>query len=214
MDSIRKIFDDAMKKAGISSESSNEDIIETEPMPSEATTETVDDLIKTESASIGGTLPSEDVESLWDLSELDPDIYKDVFLSSDSDPEASTDSVNEDTPTIVEGRIVSAGTGNESTSVRAIGASVRRVSLDDDIESIGEEELEEDMEENPLEEENESLDNVMEVEEDEVAALFGEKIEIRPQVRQLLDKYGTLPASQLLQEIREVNQLLNEGNDK
>ncbi len=214
MDSIRKIFDDAMKKAGISSESSNEDIIETEPMPSEATTETVDDLIKTESASIGGTLPSEDVESLWDLSELDPDIYKDVFLSSDSDPEASTDSVNEDTPTIVEGRIVSAGTGNESTSVRAIGASVRRVSLDDDIESIGEEELEEDMEENPLEEENESLDNVMEVEEDEVAALFGEKIEIRPQVRQLLDKYGTLPASQLLQEIREVNQLLNDGNDK
>ena len=214
MDSIRKIFDDAMKKAGISSESSNEDIIETEPMPSEATTETVDDLIKTESASIGGTLPSEDVESLWDLSELDPDIYKDVFLSSDSDPEASTDSVNEDTPTIVEGRIVSAGTGNESTSVRAIGASVRRVSLDDDIESIGEEELEEDMEENPLEEENESLDNVMEVEEDEVAALFGEKIEIRPQVRQLLNKYGTLPASQLLQEIREVNQLLNDGNDK
>ena len=214
MDSIRKIFDDAMKKAGISSESSNEDITETEPMPSEATTETVDDLIKTESASIGGTLPSEDVESLWDLSELDPDIYKDVFLSSDSDPEASTDSVNEDTPTIVEGRIVSAGTGNESTSVRAIGASVRRVSLDDDIESIGEEELEEDMEENPLEEENESLDNVMAVEEDEVAALFGEKIEIRPQVRQLLDKYGTLPASQLLQEIREVNQLLNEGNDK
>ena len=154
------------------------------------------------------------MESLWDLSELDPDIYKDVFLSSDSDPEASTDSVNEDTPTIVEGRIVSAGTGNESTSVRAIGASVRRVSLDDDIESIGEEELEEDMEENPLEEENESLDNVMEVEEDEVAALFGEKIEIRPQVRQLLDKYGTLPASQLLQEIREVNQLLNDGNDK
>ena len=214
MDSIRKIFDDAMKKAGISSESSNEDITETEPMPSEATTETVDDLIKTESASIGGTLPSEDVESLWDLSELDPDIYKDVFLSSDSDPEASTDSVNEDTPTIVEGRIVSAGTGNESTSVRAIGASVRRVSLDDDIESIGEEELEEDMEENPLEEENESLDNVMAVEEDEVAALFGEKIEIRPQVRQLLDKYGTLPASQLLQEIREVNQLLNDGNDK
>ena len=214
MDSIRKIFDDAMKKAGISSESSNEDITETEPMPSEATTETVDDLIKTESASIGGTLPSEDVESLWDLSELDPDIYKDVFQSSDSAPEASTDSVNEDTPTIVEGRIVSAGTGNESTSVRAIGASVRRVSLDDDIESSGEEELEEDMEENPLEEENESLDNVMEVEDDEVAALFGEKIEIRPQVRQLLDKYGTLPASQLLQEIREVNQLLNEGNDK
>ena len=214
MDSIRKIFDDAMKKAGISSESSNEDITETEPMPSEATTETVDDLIKTESASIGGTLPSEDVESLWDLSELDPDIYKDVFQSSDSDTEASTDSVNEDTPTIVEGRIVSAGTGNESTSVRAIGASVRRVSLDDDIESSGEEELEEDMEENPLEEENESLDNVMEGEDDEVAALFGEKIEIRPQVRQLLDKYGTLPASQLLQEIREVNQLLNEGNDK
>ena len=210
MDSIRKIFDDAMKKAGISSESSNEDITETEPMPSEATTETVDDLIKTESASIGGTLPSEDVESLWDLSELDPDIYKDVFQSSDSDPEMSPESVNEDTPTIVEGRIVSADAGSESTSVRAIGASVKRVSLDDDIESSVEEELGE----NLVEEENESLDNVMEIEEDEVAALFGEKIEIRPQVRQLLDKYGTLPASQLLQEIREVNELLNEGNDK
>ena len=85
---------------------------------------------------------------------------------------------------------------------------------EDWLEEEDEEELEEDMEENPLEEENESLDNVMEVEDDEVAALFGEKIEIRPQVRQLLDKYGTLPASQLLQEIREVNQLLNEGNDK
>lgn len=214
MDSIRKIFDDAMKKAGISGESSNEDIVETEPMPSEAANETVENLINTEAASIGGTLPSEDVESLWDLSELDPDIYKDVFQSSDSDPEMSPESVNEDTPTIVEGRIVSADAGSESTSVRAIGASVKRVSLDDDIESSVEEELEEDMEENLVEEENEPLDNVMEIEEDEVAALFGEKIEIRPQVRQLLDKYGTLPASQLLQEIREVNELLNEGNDK
>ena len=214
MESIRKIFDDAMKKAGISGESSNEDIVETEPMPSEAANETVENLINTEAASIGGTLPSEDVESLWDLSELDPDIYKDVFQSSDSDPEMSPESVNEDTPTIVEGRIVSADAGSESTSVRAIGASVKRVSLDDDIESSVEEELEEDMEENPVEEENEPLDNVMEIEEDEVAALFGEKIEIRPQVRQLLDKYGTLPASQLLQEIREVNELLNEGNDK
>ena len=214
MDSIRKIFDDAMKKAGISGESSNEDIVETEPMPSEAANETVENLINTEAASIGGTLPSEDVESLWDLSELDPDIYKDVFQSSDSDPEMSPESVNGDTPTIVEGRIVSADAGSESTSVRAIGASVKRVSLDDDIESSVEEELEEDMEENLVEEENEPLDNVMEIEEDEVAALFGEKIEIRPQVRQLLDKYGTLPASQLLQEIREVNELLNEGNDK
>ena len=214
MESIRKIFDDAMKKAGISGESSNEDIVETEPMPSEAANETVENLINTEAASIGGTLPSEDVESLWDLSELDPDIYKDVFQSSDSDPEMSPESVNEDTPTIVEGRIVSADAGSESTSVRAIGASVKRVSLDDDIESSVEEELEEDMEENLVEEENEPLDNVMEIEEDEVAALFGEKIEIRPQVRQLLDKYGTLPASQLLQEIREVNELLNEGNDK
>ena len=210
MDSIRKIFDDAMKKAGISGESSNEDIVETEPMPSEAANEAVENLINTEAASIGGTLPSEDVESLWDLSELDPDIYKDVFQSSDSDPEMSPESVNEDTPTIVEGRIVSADAGSESTSVRAIGASVKRVSLDDDIESS----VEEDMEENLVEEENEPLDNVMEIEEDEVAALFGEKIEIRPQVRQLLDKYGTLPASQLLQEIREVNELLNEGNDK
>ena len=214
MDSIRKIFDDAMKKAGISGESSNEDIVETEPMPSEAANETVENLINTEAASIGGTLPSEDVESLWDLSELDPDIYKEVFQSSDSNPEMSPESVNEDTPTIVEGRIVSADAGSESTSVRAIGASVKRVSLDDDIESSVEEELEEDMEENLVEEENEPLDNVMEIEEDEVAALFGEKIEIRPQVRQLLDKYGTLPASQLLQEIREVNELLNEGNDK
>ena len=210
MDSIRKIFDDAMKKAGISGESSNEDIVETEPMPSEAANEAVENLINTEAASIGGTLPSEDVEALWDLSELDPDIYKDVFQSSDSDPEMSPESVNEDTPTIVEGRIVSADAGSESTSVRAIGASVKRVSLDDDIESS----VEEDMEENLVEEENEPLDNVMEIEEDEVAALFGEKIEIRPQVRQLLDKYGTLPASQLLQEIREVNELLNEGNDK
>ena len=213
MDSIRKIFDDAMKKAGISGESSKEDIVETELMPSEAANETVDDLINTESGHIGGRLPSEDVESLWDLSELDPAIYTDVFQAADSGPEMSPESVNEDTPTIVEGRIVSADPGSEATPVRAIGARVRRVSLDD-IESGEEEELEEEIEENLLEEENESLDNVMEVEEDEVAALFGDKIEVRPQVRQLLDKYDTLPASQLLQEIVEVNQILNEGNDK
>ena len=38
--------------------------------------------------------------------------------------------------------------------------------------------------------------------------LFAEKIEVRPQVRQLLDKYGTIPIDQLAKEIKEVAELL------
>jgi hypothetical protein len=57
----------------------------------------------------------------------------------------------------------------------------------------------------------EQVGNVMELEDgedNEVSALFGEKVEVRPQVKQLLDKYGTVPAEQLLREVQDTRQLL------
>ena len=49
-------------------------------------------------------------------------------------------------------------------------------------------------------------------EADEVSALFGEKVEVRPQVKQLLDKYGTVPAEQLLREVQDTNRLLSQDD--
>ena len=39
--------------------------------------------------------------------------------------------------------------------------------------------------------------------------LFAEKIEVRPQVAQLLDKHGTVTIDQLKQELLEVYELLS-----
>jgi hypothetical protein len=46
-------------------------------------------------------------------------------------------------------------------------------------------------------------------EESEMSDLFAEKIEVRPQVRQLLDKYGTVSIDQLTKELKEVSELLS-----
>ena len=74
-----------------------------------------------------------------------------------------------------------------------------------------EEEEEEDVPETEVAPVEEQVGNVMELEDgedNEVSALFGEKVEVRPQVKQLLDKYGTVPAEQLLREVQDTKQLL------
>ena len=67
--------------------------------------------------------------------------------------------------------------------------------------------------ENSVEEEQPSvLASNIEVdsaEESEMGDLFAEKIEVRPQVRQLLDKYGTVSIAQLTKELKEVSELLS-----
>ena len=46
-------------------------------------------------------------------------------------------------------------------------------------------------------------------EESEMSDLFAKKIEVLPQVRQLLDKYGTVSIDQLTKELKEVSELLS-----
>ncbi|MED6296449.1 MAG: hypothetical protein VYB13_04235, partial [Chloroflexota bacterium] len=50
--------------------------------------------------------------------------------------------------------------------------------------------------------------NDSDAEKSDMGDLFAEKIEVRPQVRQLLDKYGTISIDQLTKEIKEVAELL------
>ena len=73
------------------------------------------------------------------------------------------------------------------------------------------EDIPDNVEEDPVEEESlvtaTSVESVI-PEESDMGDLFAEKIEVRPQVRQLLDKYGTVSIEQLRNEIKEVSGLL------
>ena len=55
-----------------------------------------------------------------------------------------------------------------------------------------------------------SVSNINDSDSDksDLGDLFAEKIEVRPQVRQLLDKYVTISIDQLTKEIKEVSELL------
>ena len=64
----------------------------------------------------------------------------------------------------------------------------------------------------PVEEQVGDITELEDGEDDEVSALFGEKVEVRPQVKQLLDKYGTVPAEQLLREVQDTKQLLSQND--
>ena len=78
---------------------------------------------------------------------------------------------------------------------------------DDEDENSGEmNEPEEEDVESPLV----SVANISDsnAEKSDMGDLFAEKIEVRPQVRQLLDKYGTISIDQLTKEIKEVAELL------
>ncbi len=213
MASIRRIFDQALKRARVSNTNvegshSTDETTQVEPAQT-----AVDPTASLEGVSQSGTsLESDDLESLWDLSELDPEIYEDVFQAGDSP--GSPESTSDEDESIVEGTVVSRVQRSDPPGNRAIAARVQRVSVDDDDETeepdVGMMEEEDVLETEvaPVEEQVGDITELEDGEDDEVSALFGEKVEVRPQVKQLLDKYGTVPAEQLLREVQDTKQLL------
>ena len=213
---IKRIFDQALKKAGVSNTNVEAPDSTAESAQTEPAQPVADPTSNMEGISPSGTsLESDDLESLWDLSELDPEIYKDVFQAGDSPGSPESTSVEDES--IVEGTVVSRVESSDPPGNRAIAARVQRVSVDD--EEIEEPDAGMPEEEDVLETEvapvEEEVVNIMELEDgeaDEVSALFGEKVEVRPQVKQLLDKYGTVPAEQLLREMQDTNRLLSQDD--
>ena len=210
---IKRIFDQALKRAGVSSTNVEGPDSSAETVKVEPAQPVADPTSNPEGISPSGTsLESDDLESLWDLSELDPEIYEDVFQAGDSP--GSPESTSDEDESIVEGTVVSRVQRSDPPGNRAIAARVQRVSVDDDDQTeepdVGMRE-EEDVLETEVAPAEEQVGNVMELEDgedNEVSALFGEKVEVRPQVKQLLDKYGTVPAEQLLREVQDTRQLL------
>ena len=210
---IKRIFDQALKRAGVSSTNVEGPDSSAETVQVEPAQPVADPTSNPEGISPSGTsLESDDLESLWDLSELDPEIYEDVFQAGDSP--GSPESTSDEDESIVEGTVVSRVQRSDPPGNRAIAARVQRVSVDDDDQTeepdVGMRE-EEDVLETEVAPVEEQVGNVMELEDgedNEVSALFGEKVEVRPQVKQLLDKYGTVPAEQLLREVQDTKQLL------
>ena len=210
---IKRIFDQALKRARVSSMNAEEPDSSAETVQVEPAQPVADPTSNPERISPSGTsLESDDLESLWDLSELDPEIYEDVFQAGDSP--GSPESTSDEDESIVEGTVVSPVQRSDPPGNRAIAARVQRVSVDDDDQTeepdVGMRE-EEDVLETEVAPAEEQVGNVMELEDgedNEVSALFGEKVEVRPQVKQLLDKYGTVPAEQLLREVQNTRQLL------
>ena len=210
---IKRIFDQALKRAGVSSTNVEGPDSSAETVQVEPAQPVADPTSNPEGISPSGTsLESDDLESLWDLSELDPEIYEDVFHAGDSP--GGPESTSDEDESIVEGTVVSRVQRSDPPGNRAIAARVQRVSVDDDDQTeepdVGMRE-EEDVLETEVAPAEEQVGNVMELEDgedNEVSALFGEKVEVRPQVKQLLDKYGTVPAEQLLREAQDTKQLL------
>ena len=217
---IKRIFDQALKRAGVSRTNAEEPDSTAETVQVEPAQPVADPTSNPEGISPSGTsLESDDLESLWDLSELDPEIYEDVFQAGDSP--GSPESTSDEDESIVEGTVVSRVQRSDPPGNRAIADRVQRVSVDDDDQTeepdvgMREEEEEEDVPETEVAPVEEQVGNVMELEDgedNEVSALFGEKVEVRPQVKQLLDKYGTVPAEQLLREVQETKQLLSQDD--
>ena len=155
---------------------------------------------------------SSNTDALWDLSELDPEIYEDVFEPT----------IGDGTPPLLQNTVVSSDRddGVIENSVDPLvpeepptfekPKNFQTVSLDDideEDENSGEmnEPGEEDVE-SPLV--SAANINDSDAEKSDMGDLFAEKIEVRPQVRQLLDKYGTISIDQLTKEIKEVAELL------
>ena len=217
MASIRRIFDQALKRARVSNTNvegshSTDETTQVEPAQT-----AVDPTASLEGVSQSGTsLESDDQESLWDLSELDPEIYKDIFQVGDSP--GSAESSSDEDESIVEGTVVSRAQRSDPPGNRAIATRIQRVSVDDDDETeepdVGMMEEEDVLETEvaPVEEQVGDITELEDGEDDEVSALFGEKVEVRPQVKQLLDKYGTVPAEQLLREVQDTNRLLSQDD--
>ena len=160
------------------------------------------------------TSESSNTDALWDLSELDPEIYEDVFEPT----------IGDGTPPLLQNTVVSSDRddGVIENSVDPVvpeepptfekPKNFQTVSLDD-IDGDGEDENSGEMNESEEEDVESPLVSVANIsdsdaEKSDMGDLFAEKIEVRPQVRQLLDKYGTISIDQLTKEIKEVAELL------
>ncbi|MEC7733697.1 MAG: hypothetical protein VX981_03910 [Chloroflexota bacterium] len=157
---------------------------------------------------------SSNTDALWDLSELDPEIYEDVFEPT----------IGDGTPPLLQNTVVSSDRDDsviensadpvvpEEPPTFEKPKNFQTVSLDDidgddADENSGEiNEPEEEDVESPLV--SAANINDSDAEKSDMGDLFAEKIEVRPQVRQLLDKYGTISIDQLTKEIKEVAELL------
>ena len=145
---------------------------------------------------------------------MDPEIYEDVFEPT----------IGDGTPPLLQNTVVSSDR-DDSVIENSVDPVVpeepptfekpknfQTVSLDD-IDGDDEDENSGEMNE-PEEEDVESPlvsaanINDSDAEKSDMGDLFAEKIEVRPQVRQLLDKYGTISIDQLTKEIKEVAELL------
>jgi len=200
MDVRRTIYDkfgDVMKKidSGITG-GKKEDTPDLDGLDSEIIEENFDD-----------TDPSNNTEALWDLSELDPEIYEDVFepvLNVDEGDQSESTDIDSDSDINI---IDAADLSNESKETSVTPnfekpKNLKTVSVSSDEESDSEEDSDEEFEEIQVSE-------IMDEDSSEMDDLFADKIEVRPQVGQLLDKHGTVTIEQLKQELLEVYELLS-----
>ena len=157
---------------------------------------------------------SSNADAVWDLSELDPEIYEDVFEPT----------IGDGTPSLLQNTMVSSDVDDSviddsgdpvdpvQPSTFEKPKNFQTVSLDDvdDDENSGAADEPTEGEGEPVESSLVSAANIndSDAEKSDVGELFAEKIEVRPQVRQLLDKYGTISIDQLTEEIKEVAGLL------
>ena len=209
MDSIRRTiydkFGNVMKTFKMDLDGSSE-------LNPESSQEFISDTFKSEDENLSETSPT---DALWDLSELDPEIYEDVFEPTLGD---GTPSLSQNT--MVASDIDDSGNDDSVEPIATVGPvtfakpkNFQTVSLDD----IDGDEDENSEKLNESEEESEDVDSPLvsvsnikdsDAGKSDMGDLFAEKIEVRPQVRQLLDKYGTIPIDQLAKEIKEVAELL------
>ena len=154
-------------------------------------------------------------DALWDLSELDPEIYEDVFEPT----------LLEGTPSLLQNTVIStdvqSDTPDDSDKTVMDPPTLEKprnfqtVSLDD-IEDSEDQNSQVELDPTNESSADEKQPTVLasnigndSAEESEMSDLFAKKIEVRPQVRQLLDKYGTVSIDQLTKELKEVSELLS-----
>ena len=150
---------------------------------------------------------SDNVEALWDLSELDPEIYGEVFEPLSGIDKGSKVTESSADLNIIEGKIVESdetideGIASIADKPRNV-KNVQMASLDDTDEQV---EIDNDENEPKIAASKKSAFDDDKISDD----IFADKMEIRPQVTQLLQKYGTVSIEQLRQELDEVSTLLS-----
>ena len=143
---------------------------------------------------------------------MEPEIYEDVFEPT----------LLEGAPSLLQNTVMSSKAQNDTrdNSERAViephtfekPRNLQTVSLDDSEDENSQMELDPNQDGSADEEQPSVLASNIgndAAEGSDMGDLFAEKIEVRPQVRQLLDKYGTVSIDQLSKELKEVSELLS-----